>query len=171
MAEANKNVETIECHYDMTRRVSMLSEDVKDAGTFHYCKSAGGFSLTSANKDGERVSMTREYFQSTSGGKSVKISASRNPAMRQMLDMVNGCLTGDFSELEAVGNVEYAEAGKTFSVVFVPKDKRAARHVKSISMVFTTSDYSLQQMTMTMANGDSTDYRFGSKDYSAECGM
>ena len=169
MAKANKDVETIRCHYDMTRSVALLADDIKDEGVFRYCKSAGGFSLTSASPDGENTTVTNEYFENTSSGKTVRLSVGRNPAMRQMLDMVGGCLTGDFSALAKYGEVSYFDAPKSFTVLFTPKDKRAMRHVKSISMTFGKGDYSMVEMTMTAPNGDKTIYRFGAKDYSAGC--
>ncbi len=156
-------MERMTCTYELTRQVSLLSDAAHEKGTLTYSKSHRTLVLASLTTAGDSTIMNPMGITNVSGGKRVWTDAARSTALRQMLDIVMACFSGDFRGVRAAGNVTAKDQGGTTEVTFVPTDRRVLRHIGSITLSFGNDDYGLRRMTVVQRGGDFMAYTFGKK--------
>ncbi len=160
---AYAEMETLTCSYTLARKVSMLTDVAREEGALTYTKSRRTLVLASVTIPGDSTIMTPLSITSVSGGKRQTMDAMKNTALRQMLDVITACFSGDFGAVRSAGNVSVRDTGPTTVVGFTPTDRRTLRHISSIELTFGNDDYGLRQMVVTQKGDDFMAYTFGKK--------
>ena len=160
---AYAQMERMTCGYDLTRKVGLLADAAQEKGELTYCRKSRTLILASRTSAGDSTIMTPMGITNVSGGRRNTQDALRNTALRQMLDLVMACFSGDFGGVRAAGRLEATDMGGTTEVTFVPTDRRALRHITSIALSFGNDDYGLRRLTVVQKGGDFMTYNFGKK--------
>ena len=160
---AYAEIETLTCSYTLARKVSMLTDVAQENGALSYTKSRRTLVLASVTTPGDSTIMTPLSITSVGGGKRQTMDAMKNTALRQMLDVITACFSGDFGAVRSAGNVSVRDTGPTTVVGFTPTDRRTLRHISSIELTFGNDDYGLRQMVVAQKGGDFMTYTFGKK--------
>lgn len=161
IAEAHAAMSEMRCPYTLERKVKMLADVATESGTLTYVKATRTLTLASATAD-TTIMTPRAITTANARGRNTA-DARRNAALRQMLDIVGACFTGDFAPARQAGTLTTTDGGATTTMTFTPKDKRALRHISSIELTFGNDDYGLRQMTVWQPGGDFLRYTFGRK--------
>lgn len=93
---AYAEMETLTCSYTLARKVSMLTDVAQENGVLSYTKSRRTLVLASMTTPDDSTIMTPLSITSVSGGKRQTMDAMKNTALRQMLDVITACFSGDF---------------------------------------------------------------------------
>lgn len=160
---AYADMEALTCSYTLARKVSLMADVAQEKGALTYTKSLRALVLASETTPGDSTIMTPSSITNVSGGKRQTFDAMKNTALRQMLDVITACFSGDFGAVRAAGNVTAHDTGATTVVSFIPTDRRTLRHINSIELTFGNDDYGLRQMVVAQKGGDFMTYTFGKK--------
>ena len=159
LLEKNSKVETISCKFEQIRKTAVLKEAVRKTGDFYYKRPDNirlGFS------DGDDITMNGEYFRITSSGKTSVVKMQSNPMLKELKRILSSCMAADLSGLTAgfVPKLEVKE--KHYELELQPKRKTG---LKSLLLVFSKKDMSLDMLKMTEHSDDYTLYRFSGKRF------
>lgn len=161
IAAAHADMSELSCPYTLERKVKMLADVATESGTLTYVKATR--TLTLASSAADTTIMTPQAITTAGARGRNTTDARRNAAMRQMLDVVGACFTGNFAPARQAGTLTATDSGATTTMTFTPKDKRALRHISSIELTFGNDDYGLRQMTVWQPGGNFLRYTFGRK--------
>lgn len=161
IARAFAAVEQMECRYTLERRVSLLADAARDEGTLTFDRRSRTLTLASAAAAGDSTIMTPAAITTVERGRRATVETRRVAALRQVMDLVAACFTGDFAAVRTAGALEVGADGRHTTALFTPRDRRVARHVDAIVLTFDNADYALRQMEVRQKGGDTMLYRFG----------
>ncbi|MCM1168335.1 MAG: outer membrane lipoprotein carrier protein LolA [Bacteroides sp.] len=155
----NSGVKTISCRFEQIREASVLKDVVRKTGTFHYKRPDN---IRLAFSDGDDITMNGEYFRITSSGKTSVVKMQSNPMLKEIKRILSACMTADLSALTAGFTPELEEKDAQYELILTP---RRNNNMRSLSLVFSKKDMSLDEMRMTEPSGDYTLYRFSGKRF------
>lgn len=161
IAAAHADMRELSCPYTLERKVKMLADVATESGTLTYVKATR--TLTLASSAADTTIMTPQAITTAGARGRNTTDARRNAALRQMLDVVGACFTGNFTPARQAGTLTATDSGATTTMTFTPKDKRTLRHISSIELTFGNDDYGLRQMTVWQPGGNFLRYTFGRK--------
>lgn len=161
IARAFADAERVECRYTLERRVSLLADAARDEGTLTFDRRGRTLTLASATTPGDSTTMTPAAMTTVEQGRRTTVEARRVATLRQMMDIVAACFSGDFAAVRTAGSLEVNTDGRHTTARFTPRDRRVARHVDTIVLTFDNADYALRQMEVRQKSGDIMLYRFG----------
>lgn len=155
----NSEVKTISCSFEQIRKTAVLKDIVCKTGDFSYKRPDNirlGFS------DGDDITMNGEYFRITSSGKTTIVKMESNPMLKELKRILSACMTADVSGLTAGFTPRLEEKEKQYELELSPKRRN---NLKSLLLVFSKKDMSLDMMKMTEQSDDYTLYRFSGKQF------
>ncbi len=159
LLEKNSHVKTISCKFVQIRQTSVLKEAVRKTGDFHYKRPDNirlGFS------DGDDITMNGEYFRITSSGKTSVVKMQSNPMLKELKRILSSCMSADLSGLTAGFEPKLAVKENQYELELIPKRRT---NLKSLLLVFSGKDMSLDMLKMTEHSEDYTLYRFSDKRF------
>ncbi len=159
LLEKNSHVKTISCKFVQIRQTSVLKEAVRKTGDFHYKRPDNirlGFS------DGDDITMNGEYFRITSSGKTSVVKMQSNPMLKELKRILSSCMSADLSGLTAGFEPKLAVKENQYELELIPKRRT---NLKSLLLVFSRKDMSLDMLKMTEHSEDYTLYQFSDKRF------
>ena len=159
LLEKNSQIQTISCKFEQTRQTSVLKEAVRKTGDFYYKRPDNirlGFS------DGDDITMNGEYFRITSSGKTSVVKMQSNPMLKELKRILSSCMSADISGLTAGFVPKLAVKEDQYELELTPKRRT---NLKSLLLVFSRKDMSLDMLKMTEHSEDYTLYRFSGKRF------
>jgi outer membrane lipoprotein-sorting protein len=164
---ASAAMETIECDFTLTRKMSVMAADAVSEGRFSYLRGAG-ISLDFSKPAGDRITMGRERFTIVSAGKASTVKLDSNPMLKHLSRMLTACMTGDVEMLGRGATLAFEQAGAGFKVTVTPSERRARGMVSRMVLTFDGGDMSLTALRMEEASGDVSEYRFFNKTFNGK---
>lgn len=158
---------SIVCRMKMVRRSAMLSGTVETEGTFYYSR-PGRICMLFDHPKGDLLLISNGTIKSVTGGHTTVASSARNPAIRQVNDMITSCMTGNVSFWEKSSTTEYYEDATAYTVVITPTAQRVQRYISRMVLRFDKADMTLDTLTMHEKSGDLTTYTYHGKQVNAE---
>lgn len=160
IARTFATVEQMECSYALERRVSLLADAARDEGTLTFDRLSRTLTLASTATAGDSTIMTPAAITTVAQGRRTTVEARRAAALRQLMDIVAACFSGDFSAVRSAGALKVEDDGRRTTALFTPRDRRVARHVDAIVLTFDNPDCALRQMEVRQKGGDTMLYKF-----------
>lgn len=157
----NKNggIKTISCKFEQIRKTSVLKDVVRKTGEFHY-KRPDNIRLDFS--DGDDITMNGEYFRITASGKTSVVKMQSNPMLKELKRILSSCMSADIAGLTAGFVPNLSVKDNQYELELVPKRKT---NLKSLLLVFSRKDMSLDMLKMTEPSEDYTLYRFSDKRF------
>lgn len=167
LKEASSKTNSIVCDFNQTKVMAVLSKPNISKGTFFFQKEQN-ICLEYTMPKGNLIVMNAGKFKIVTDGKMNVVDMKANPMMRQMGNMLSGCMTGNLELFGNENSTEYFETPSNYTVLISPTNKRVKKYLKSIILVFDKSDMTLNSMTMQENATDYTKYDFHKKKLNLE---
>lgn len=156
----SSKIQNIKCAFKQTQSLSVLNNKIVRQGTFYYKRPEN---ILLAFDNGDYINMSSDYFSMKNAGKSVRMKMDKNPMLRELKKILAACMTGNVLEVADEFKSEVSGYKTGYVLTLIPKKKKAALKIKSITLRFNRADMCLDQMVMQQANGDFTQYDFSEK--------
>lgn len=162
LKEAGDKTKSIECSFNQTKSMAVLTKPNISTGKFFYQKEQN-ICLEYSIPKGNLIVMSGGKFKIVSDGKKNVVDMKSNPMMRQMGSMLTACMTGDLNLFGSDSKTEYFETPSTYTVIIVPNNKRVKKYLQNVVLVFDKRDMTLNSMLMQENGTDFTKYDFNEK--------
>ena len=159
LLQKNSGINTIFCKFEQERKASVLKDVVRKKGNFYY-KRPGNIRL--AFLDSDDITMNDEYFRITTSGKTSVVKTQSNPMLKELTRILSACMVADLSALTAGFMPKLEVKENQYELELQPKRRN---NIKSLLLVFSKEDMSLDMLKMTEHSGDYTLYRFSDKNF------
>lgn len=155
----NSEIKTISCKFEQIRKTSVLKDVVRKTGDFYY-KRPDNIRLEFS--DGDDITMNGEYFRITTSGKTSVVKMQSNPMLKELKRILSSCMSADISGLTAGFVPKLSVKDNQYELELIPKRKT---NMKSLLLVFSRKDMSLDMLKMTEHSEDYTLYHFSQKRF------
>ena len=100
-------------------------------------------------------------------GKRLDSRAASNPMMKQIANMIKASMTGDIALLGRGWETEITDEKGNYCITINPTSRRTKRYASAMTMLFNTTDMTLEQLRMEAPDGSYTQYEFVNKKINA----
>lgn len=163
-AEQSKLINTIKCDFTQVKQSAALVSDVIMKGKFYYDNS-GLICLDYSDPQGNQIIMNGDRFAIQNAGKRNVVTSASNPMLKQLMTMLQGCMSGDLDLFNKGWKALYAKQGREYIVELTPLDKRTRKYIAQIVLNFDNKDMSLNRMSMIEVSGGCSVYEFRNKQF------
>lgn len=161
VSEWSQRNKTIVCDFLQEKKVRGIREPERLEGRFFY-DNEGKIALLYAEPAGDKVVMDGDRFVVVNAGKRMEATSESNPMLGQMSGLLQGCMTGNLSGIGKGWNHRLEETGEVYRLELLPQGRQPKRP-KSLTLVFSKSDMTLEELRMEEGEGFMTRYVFKDK--------
>ena len=157
VAEANSSLSTLESDFEQERTIKMMNRTVESAGRLYFDR-AGRLNMTYSTPKGDLKLINGNRFIVRSGGKTNSFDTEKNVGMRLLRNALLNSFRGDVKTIaeENAVQLEYEETGGCHVFTVMSGNKR--QQYNGFIIRYDTKTMRLVSLTITEANGNSTDY-------------
>ena len=157
VAEANSSLSTLESDFEQERTIKMMNRTVESAGRLYFDR-AGRLNMTYSTPKGDLKLINGNRFIVRSGGKTNSFDTEKNVGMRLLRNALLNSFRGDVKTIaeENAAQLEYEETGGFHVFTVMSGNKR--QQYNGFIIRYDTKTLRLVFLTITEANGNSTDY-------------
>ena len=162
IASTSLENKTIQCDFEQHKKVKNIKNTIITKGKFYY-DNGGKMSLIYNEPKGDKVLIFGENFTIVTAGKKIESSASDNPMMMQICNMLQACMSGDVSKLGRGWQRNIKEDEAQYYVELRTEDRRIKKYIDSLILKFEKTDMTLNEMQTNETSGGFTIYKFTNK--------
>lgn len=148
-------VQSMQCHFSQTKRLSMMKNSIKSEGTMYFRK---------PSKLRWQYSKPYDYTFIMNNGKAYMKSAkstttvdvNKNKTFRQISDVIMNCLIGGNLSKTSYFKIAMYKSGNTIFARLTPQKKELKQLYSLITIHFNQSLTMVSKVEMTEKNGDTT---------------
>ena len=152
---ANEKVQTIQCQFKRTQKMSYLNSDVTSQGDFYFTKAD---KLSMLYSDGEKMIIN---------GDKVAIGKDENHHVEDLSSTLLSCMAGSLTDLE--GSLKSAKKGAKEYVVEIAVNFKVGRSkISNLELKYDAKDLTLNSLKMIEEDGSYTLYELQKKTLNKE---
>ncbi len=156
--EANKKISALQCPFQRTTKLAVVTDATKVDGTFYFQSSSN---LSMKYDNGESFVVTEDKVSMTIGGKSRTLRAG-NRNVEDLSETLLDCVQGKISSID--GTLKSAKTSGKNIVFTISTDMKVGRNkIKTIELAYDKSDYTLNSLNLIEADGSYTLYELKTK--------
>lgn len=159
LAAMAASVNSIESRFEQNKYIDVLQRTVTSAGKFLFMKPGMVRMQYDAPLD-YTIMIDGETMKTITGGKTVSASASGNPMLGEIRDMMTSCMTGDISSLSGEFSISYFDDGNGYLVKLEPCSDLIKEYISGIELRFDKDTMGLDRLRMSEKGSDFTEYVF-----------
>ncbi|MBE6339362.1 MAG: outer membrane lipoprotein carrier protein LolA [Bacteroidales bacterium] len=160
---ANEKVQTIQCQFKRTQKMSYLNSDVTSQGDFYFTKAD---KLSMLYSDGEKMIINGDKVAIGKDGK-VRNMKSKNHHVEDLSSTLLSCMAGSLTDLE--GSLKSAKKGAKEYVVEIAVNFKVGRSkISNLELKYDAKDLTLNSLKMIEEDGSYTLYELQKKTLNKE---
>ncbi|MBR6252030.1 MAG: outer membrane lipoprotein carrier protein LolA [Bacteroidales bacterium] len=160
---ANEKVQTIQCQFKRTQKMSYLNSDVTSQGDFYFTKAD---KLSMLYSDGEKMVINGDKVAIGKDGK-VRNMKSKNHHVEDLSATLLSCMSGNVAELNGTLKSAKKEA-KEYVVEIAVNFKVGRSKINGLELKYDAKDMTLNALKMVEEDGSYTLYELQKKTLNKE---